>query len=127
MEFQIKTRKHETGIVISFIGSLDSDTYIEGEKEIMSVLEKSAKVVVLDMKDLSYISSAGLAIIFKVKQTVVANGATLALANLQPNVEKIFKAVKAIPESFFASLEGTDDFLDAYIATIISKDEQKEK
>jgi anti-anti-sigma factor len=92
----------------------------------LSILKPSTKGIVLNMAGLSYISSIGLAAIFRAKQSLEKNGGTLAIANLQPNVKRIFEAVKVVPESIFATLEEADDYLDQYIAFINSQKENKE-
>ena len=57
MEIKIK---HGIETVISLSGQLDTLSSPDLEKEIMDILEKDVKKVILDGTDLSYISSAGL-------------------------------------------------------------------
>ena len=114
-------KKGDGASVVSLIGSLDSDTCWEFESKVKSISESASQGIILDMKELSYISSLGFGAIFRLKQALEKNKSTLALANLQPNVKKIFDAVKAIPEALFATLDGADDYLDAYLARISKK------
>jgi len=123
-------KKDDGASVVSLIGSLDSDTYCEFGNKVKSMLESASQGIILDMKELSYISSLGFGAIFRLKQALEENKSTLALANLQPNVKKIFDAVKAIPEALFVTLESADNYLDAYLAHISKKaaeDDQKGK
>jgi len=56
-------------ITIYLEGRITADTALEVEKELFEILEKNdAQKVVLDMSNVSYISSAGLRVILKVKQ-----------------------------------------------------------
>lgn len=120
-------KKDDGAFLVSLIGSLDSDTCQEFESKIKPVSESAPQGIIFDMKELSYISSLGFGAIFRLKQALEKNKSTLAMANLQPNVKKVFEAVKAIPEALFATLESADDYLDAYINKKIAEDGQKNK
>lgn len=66
-------------------------------------------MTVLDMKDLDYISSAGLRVIFKAAKQAKADGRRLATANRKPHIDKVFEILKALPDmAVFAN----DDELD---------------
>jgi anti-anti-sigma factor len=128
MDLKIKIEEKEGGnsLTVSLAGSLDTDTYIQFEKRMAEALNLSVKGVILNMEGLTYISSIGFAAIFRIKQALEKNGGTLAVANLEPNVKKIFDAIKVIPESIFATLQEADDYLDRYIAFINSQAGKKE-
>jgi anti-anti-sigma factor len=120
LKIEVKKSAENDPITVSLIGSLDTETYTEFENKINPILTPFTKGIMLNMEGLTYISSIGLASIFRAKQALEKNGSTLALANLQPNVKKIFDAVKVIPEHIFATLQEADDYLDKYIAFINS-------
>jgi anti-sigma B factor antagonist len=123
MDLKIKTKKTKNGnYIISLIGSLDSETYYLLEKEITSVLKHSPKGIILNMQRLDYISSIGLGLVFKTKKAMDEKEGTLLIANLKPDIKRIFEAVKAIPEEFFATIEGPDEYLDNYISRIYGED-----
>ena len=66
------------------------------------------------MKHLDYISSAGLRVVFKAAKTLRALGGSVALANRQPQIVKVFEIVKALPDlRVFESDEEMDDYLKA--------------
>jgi len=122
MDFKVTVEKKEAGyFIISAAGSIDTDTYEEFEKKISSVLDSLTKKILLNMENVDYVSSVAFGVIFRTKQTLEKNGGTLAIANLQPQVKKIFDAVKAIPEALFANLREADEYLDSYIALISRK------
>ena len=126
MGLKIKVEKKQEGYyVVSPAGSIDSDTYIDFEKELKEILVPSTKALNLNMADVTYLSSIGFSIIFKAKEAIEKNGGTLAITCLQPNVKRIFDAVQAIPEALFATMEGADEYLDAYIAHIYEKNKDK--
>lgn len=126
MGLNIKIEKEREGYyTISPVGSIDSDTYMELEKQLKAILIPSTKAVNLNMEGVNYLSSIGFGIIFKTAEALKKNGGTLAITSLQPNVKRVFDAIKAIPESLFATMTEADEYLDAYIAHIYEKDKDK--
>ena len=128
MGLKVDIEKNSEGnqLTVSLTGSLDSDTYQEVEKKVLPLINASIKGVLLNMQGLTYISSIGFSVIFRAKQSVEKYGGTLVIANLQPNVKKIFDSVKVIPESIFATLQEADDYLDKFIAFINSQAKKNE-
>jgi anti-anti-sigma factor len=69
--------------------------------------------VVLDLAALEYLSSAGIRSVVKARKSLEGRGASLALVNLQPPVQKVFDIVKALPSSqIFGSATELDAYLD---------------
>ena len=126
MGLDIKVEKKKEGYyVISLVGSIDSDTYTELERQLKPILVSSTKALNFNMEGVNYLSSIGFGVIFKTREALEKNGGSLAITGLQPNVKKLFDAVKAIPESLFATMEEADDYLDAYLAYVYGKDKDK--
>jgi len=97
---------------IGLKGALNTDTAPEFEKRLQDVLAKGINLNVLDMKELDYISSAGLRVIFKAAKQTKNAGNRLAAANRKPHIDKVFEILKALPDmSVFAD----DNELDAYL------------
>jgi len=94
-------KKSEAYYVVAPVGSVDSDTYQELDKKLDSVLRQKVKAVMMDMSGVAYISSVGISAIFTAKEALEARGGILVLCALQPNIKKIFDALKAIPGSIF--------------------------
>ena len=96
---------------MALAGSLDSETAPELEKALAGV-DGAALLIVLDLKDLSYISSAGLRVIFATHKKQGAKGGELLLSNMSEGVKKVFEIVRALPTlNVFASVEEMDDYL----------------
>lgn len=57
-------------------------------KEVFSLLDDSCTV---DFGDLSYISSAGLGLLFATQKRLVDRGSELTLTNLNPHVREVFR------------------------------------
>ncbi|MEM8604798.1 MAG: STAS domain-containing protein, partial [Cyanobacteria bacterium P01_H01_bin.121] len=63
-----------------------------------SIFQPGFQLLVFDMKNLDYISSAGLRVIFKSAKQAKAKGGRIAVANRQPQITKVFEIVKALPD-----------------------------
>jgi anti-anti-sigma factor len=99
---------------VSVIGALNTDTAPEFEQQLQTVLEEGHELTVLDMKELDYISSAGLRVIFKAAKQAKNAGNRLAAANRKPHIDKVFEILKALPDmAVFANDEELDDYLEA--------------
>ena len=53
--------------------------------------------LVLDLAGLDYISSAGIRSIFKARKALAARGGKVLVVNPQPQIQKVFDVVKAVP------------------------------
>ena len=92
-------------------GSIDSSTYTELQEKISPVLNAGAKGIVMDLKKVNYISSAGLSVFFTAKKKLMANGGDVLFCNLQPQIKRLFEVVKALPkETLFESMEEADRY-----------------
>ena len=99
--------------LIALDGRIDSDTYTKLENSVKPILVPATKVVILDMSKVSYVSSAGLAVVFQIKKYIEGNSGSFIIASLQPQVKKVFDVIKALPsENVFESREEIDSYLD---------------
>ena len=99
---------------VALVGALNTDTAPAFEDRLQALVEKAYKLTVLDMKDLDYISSAGLRVIFKAAKQTRAAGNRLAAANRKPHIDKVFEILKALPDmAVFANDQELDEYLDA--------------
>lgn len=76
--------------LIALSGQLDTLTAIDFEKEIQQVLESGATVVVLDGKELTYVSSAGLRLLLTLHKGMTTKGGTFRLRNINADIMEIF-------------------------------------
>lgn len=96
---------------LSLNGSLDSETAPQLEQSLSS-LKNSVQVIIFDMKDLRFISSAGLRIVFSTLKKQKAKGGKVAVSNMSPGVKKVFEIVRALPDfTVFSSTEEMDNYL----------------
>ncbi|WP_397606955.1 STAS domain-containing protein [Silanimonas sp.] len=106
-------------------GHLDTHTYQSADSELEPVLaDPSVNLLVLDLSDLEYISSAGLRTVFRARKSLGSRGGKVLVANPQPQIRKVFDLVKAVPFSeIFSSTAEADAYLDAMQKRVLSGDD----
>lgn len=112
LKTQVEERK-KGHFVVRLEGRLDTDTASVCENRLQGV-SAGAKVVVLDLAALDYISSMGLRLVLGLRKALHARGGRLLIANPQPAVQKVLDLSEILPKTdVFNSMEGADIFLDA--------------
>jgi anti-anti-sigma factor len=95
-------------------GRLDHESVAALDTELDKLAHEPVDVVVFDLADLEYISSAGLRSIFAVQKVMAERAGRIVLLNAQPPVRKVFEIVKAADlAAVFSSVEELDRYLDA--------------
>lgn len=87
---QIKSDISSKNIVISLIGRLDTITSPQLEEEINSSSLENIETVILDLKELEYISSAGLRVVLMIHKKMNKLGGQLKLINVNDMILNIF-------------------------------------
>ncbi|KAB2909759.1 MAG: STAS domain-containing protein [Ignavibacteriales bacterium] len=87
---EIKTVKTEDTIELILDGRLDI-TYQEGlENAVTKAFDENPAKIILNCKDLTFISSAGLRVFMKAHKLSVTSGIELIVAHLNETTKKIF-------------------------------------
>ena len=125
MPLTVTSKEREAGVItVCPAGSLDSNTYMILEERLAQIRQARPRTIVFDLKDLTYISSAGVRVFVVVKKALKATGGTVALTNLQPQIRKVFEIIQALPSmNIFESVEE----LDRYLAAIQRKEQDGEE
>jgi anti-sigma B factor antagonist len=93
-------------------GSIDANTFMTLQNEVDAILTKSPKVVIFNMMDVKYVSSAGVGVVLLTEQELQPKNGKVLMVNLQPQIKKVFEIVKALPDQqIFSSLEEMDRYL----------------
>jgi sigma-B regulation protein RsbU (phosphoserine phosphatase) len=111
----LKTEQQESAGILNLKlgGELDTETAPQLAPLIDALQESPPDVLVLNLKDLHYISSAGLRYVFQMKKLMKAHGGQFVISEPSPQVRKVFDIVKAVPvQSVFASTQELDEYLD---------------
>ena len=101
-------------MVVSPIGSINASTYIILEEKVDKILENPPDVIIFDMEFADYISSAGIRVLLKTKKAMKAVNGRIVFMKLQPQIQKVFDILKAIPTlKVFANIRELDQYLDS--------------
>ena len=84
-------------VTVKLIGSLDTATAPELERQLAPVLSGPTKDIVFDLAELKFISSAGLRIFGAARKTLKERGGQASFVNMQPQIQEVFEILKALP------------------------------
>mgnify|MGYP003510815732 CR=1 FL=1 len=123
LRIQVGPRQSDAQLV-AVAGRLDTHTYGELDAALAPILTSGVHSLVLDLADLVYISSAGVRSIFKARKALAGHGGKVLVARLQPQIQKVFDVVKAVPlEEIFTSVAEADAYLDAMQRKVMRGDD----
>ena len=83
---EIKTKAEGTKLTIAVSGRVDTVTAPDLEAGLKF---DDATCVVIDLKDVPYMSSAGLRLLLTAHKTMLAKGGELQIAGVQPSVKEV--------------------------------------
>jgi anti-anti-sigma factor len=114
MTLLVSSRQKALGAyVVTLNGEINGQTYPVLENKLDQLLEEHPALIVLDMANVTYMSSAGIRVILKTKKTLSANAGKLIFMNLQPQIRKVFEIINALPSMrVFKDLREMDTYLD---------------
>lgn len=72
-------------------GRLDSNTSQGFEQKIFDAISEGVKKMVIDFKDIDYISSAGLRVILKATKILARDNGKIMLCDMQDYVKEVFE------------------------------------
>ena len=102
---------------IMLSGTLDTDTAPQLQAEIDTGVSDQDKIVILDLENLEFLSSAGVQVVFKLRKSVTANDGEFFLVNMQPQIEKVFEIIKALDKMDLGVFKNIEE-MDAYLIQI---------
>jgi anti-anti-sigma factor len=107
---ELVKRKEKNATVIQVKGRLDAGSSPELEKEIDGLAGAGEKVLLLDLAELNYISSAGLRVILVGAKKLKNKGGSLSVSSLVSVVKEVFdiSGFSAIIPIFGSAAEGLE-------------------
>ena len=114
MTLSVTSKQKMDGVyMISPAGRLDTNSYQGLEERVDLVLQEKPHTLIFDMATLDYISSMGVRVIAKAQKAMKTYDGKVILFNLQPQIQKVFDIIKALPaQQVFSSMAELDDYLD---------------
>jgi anti-anti-sigma factor len=98
--------------IIKLIGSLDTATAPELEREMTKTLAGPVSDLVFDLAGLNFVSSAGLRLFSVARKQMTQRGSHATFINLQPQVQEVFAIIQSLPGiHVFKDLEALDKYL----------------
>ena len=99
---------------ISLSGNLDSNTAPELQQRIDAEINGTVSTTIMDFKNLDFLSSAGLRVIFKTAKVMDNSGGKFLLVNLQAQIKKVFEIINALEGmNIFQNQDELDEYLTA--------------
>ena len=105
--------ENQSGInIFKLNGRLDSNTSQGFEKKIFQAIGDGSKSMIIDFKDLEYISSAGLRVILKATKALKREEGKMMLCDMQDYVKEVFEIAGF--DSFLPIVSTMDDALQSF-------------
>ncbi len=102
-------------VSIQLIGSLNTETSPELERQLAAVLTGPVKDIIFDLARLKFVTSAGLRVFASTRKTLKERSGQASFVNLQPQIEVVFDVMKSLPG--VAVYKNSTD-LDRYLALL---------
>jgi anti-sigma B factor antagonist len=94
---KIETRELKHASVVTVSGRVDSATAPDLQKALQDLLDAERKQLVLDLKDVDYMSSAGLRVLVAMQKAAKKDGGALRLAQLSARVSEVLELAGLAP------------------------------
>ena len=88
---EIKMQKKNGQVVLSLSGRLDTNTSGEFENILIELFNKGEKNLLIDLKELIYLSSAGLRVFLGAQKKINSINGEMIIKNANETVMEIFK------------------------------------
>jgi anti-anti-sigma factor len=91
MTFATQSTEQDGVTIVAASGDLDSRSSAEFEAVLQKILAQKVKLLLLDLSQLEFITSAGLRVLLKIGQRLAGEGGRLAMCSLRAEVEHVLK------------------------------------
>lgn len=109
---EITLEKQDAISVFKLNGRLDSNTSQGFEEKIFNAITDGSKQMVIDFKDIDYISSAGLRVILKATKALNREKGKIMLCSMQDYVKEVFEIAGF--DAFLPIVENRDEALKSF-------------
>jgi anti-sigma B factor antagonist len=112
MQLEIIEEKQDAISFFKLNGRLDSNTSQGLEEKVFGAILDGSKNMVIDFKDIDYISSAGLRVILKATKALHREKGKIMLCSMQDYVKEVFEIAGF--DTFLPIVGSMDEALDAF-------------
>jgi anti-anti-sigma factor len=113
----------ERMVRLALDGRLDTTTAPELEKQLQDIFSQPIGFLLFDLRNLTYISSAGIRTILFAHQEMAKRKGQVLITNLQPQIQQVMEIIGVLPS---LTVLGTEQEADEYLNKI-QQDAQKQK
>ena len=89
----ISEERKADAVVLALSGKLDATTAKHFEDKILTEIDSGERRFVIDLSQLSYISSAGLRVLYRVSAKLKEKGGRIVFCRLSDDVKRVFDIV----------------------------------
>lgn len=87
---EVRINETENVTTVELAGRLDTAVSQEVATALQPVIDKAGKIIVLDCKELDYISSSGLRIFLTVRKAAAAAGGKVIVRDISTEIRQVF-------------------------------------
>ena len=118
-------KKRDYVYLVELKGAIDTESHQSLEGELKEIMAEKTRAVILDMAAVDYISSIGVKVVIWAKKELEKKKATLTMANLQPQIKKVFDVMKILPMlDIFDDIAEADKYIDQIIKDELAKQDK---
>lgn len=88
---KINIQRNGDEVVVALNGELDTVTTAQMGEELNRIIEMASNQLIIDCKDLEYISSSGLRFFMQLKRHSEQLNGTVTLINMNQDVKEVFR------------------------------------
>jgi anti-anti-sigma factor len=88
---KINIQRNGDEVVVALNGELDTVTTAQIGEELNRIIEMASNQLIIDCKDLEYISSSGLRFFMQLKRHSEQQNGTVTLINMNQDVKEVFR------------------------------------
>lgn len=88
---KINIQRNGDEVVVALNGELDTVTTAQMGEELNRIIEMASNQLIIDCKDLEYISSSGLRFFIQLKRHSEQQNGTVTLINMNQDVKEVFR------------------------------------
>ena len=102
---EIKTVRNKNILLIKIAGQIESENIYLLNREIKRLFEEGIFYCILDLSEIKYINSSGIAMVISIKKTVEKNRGKLILTRPSNSIREIFELTDLTASFEFANSE----------------------